>query len=104
MMMRKGKEDAAAHKTDDFGISIFILFCFSFLCERVSESSKELRRYFLDTDTKQHFFFALGILTISRINVNLTAEEMTSTFLFCCCNLPIKKRKVTFCFVFCLPI
>jgi hypothetical protein len=28
MMMRKGKEDAAAHKTDDFGISIFILFLF----------------------------------------------------------------------------
>jgi hypothetical protein len=26
-MMRKGKEDAAAHKTDDFGISIyFVLF------------------------------------------------------------------------------
>ena len=48
-MMRKGKEDAAAHKTDDFGISIFILFCFSF-CERVSESSKELRRYFLDNN------------------------------------------------------
>lgn len=77
----------------------FILFCFSF-CERVSESSKELRRYFLDTDTKQHFFFALGILTISRINA-LNSRRNDQHILLLLLQLAHKKEKSNFLFFFC---
>jgi hypothetical protein len=56
MMMRKGKEDAAAHKTDDFGISIFILFLF---CSLVNELVKAQKNCVVTswTQTQNNIFF-----------------------------------------------